>query len=77
MRRRRGWWWRRRRIMLEHRPHMHSHVPTWPYHELPGLWKDNIAVETDKIIVTFVDMRPECFDMEKGLFDEEFHTLEW
>lgn len=67
------WWgWRR----LRHGPHVHGDGPVGLDHSLPDLREDDLAVGTNEIVVTFVDMGADHVDVEEGLLDEFFHTLE-
>jgi len=71
--RRRWGWWRG----FRHRPHVHCNGPVWLDHCLPDLGKDDFAVWADEVIVAFMDMRADHVDVEEGLLDELFHTLEY
>ena len=68
------WLWRGWR-RLRHGPHVHCDGPVGLNHSLPDLREDDLAVGTDEIVVTFMDMGADHVDMEEGLLDEFFHTL--
>jgi hypothetical protein len=86
------WWWhvhklfhhhghrllllRRRWRGLWHRPHVHSNGPVGLHHSLPDLGKDDLAVRSDKVVVTLVDVGPNDIDVEERLLDKLFHSLD-
>lgn len=48
---------------------MHGNAPARSDHEFPDLGQDDLAIGTDEVVVSFVDVWAYDVDVEEGLFD--------
>ena len=67
----------RARWRLGHGPHMHGDRPAWLYHSFPHLWKYNLTIRAEEIIVSFVYVWSNYIDIEESLLDQFFHSLDF
>jgi len=48
---------------------MHCYLRAWLYHALPNLGKYDFAVFADEVVVSFLDVWANYFDVEEGFVD--------
>ena len=54
---------------------MHRDSPIRLDHSFPHLWKYNLTIRADEVIVSFMYVWSNNINMEKGLLDQFFHSL--
>ena len=64
-------WWRG----FWHWPHVHGNVPVGLDYNLPYLWKNDLAIRSDEVVMAVVNVRPDDVHVQEGLLDELLHSL--
>lgn len=54
---------------------MHGDSPIWFDHGLVHLWKYDLAIRTNEVVMTFVHVLANDIDMQEGLLDKRLHSL--
>lgn len=67
---------RTRERVLVRWPHAHVDLPARLDRLLPDHGQNYLAVGSHQVVVAFLNMRANNFDVRKGLLDEIFHALE-